>query len=184
MTETMNWTCPAELRRQVRSLWERGRILSSLVTGEAIFPVRLALRRPSAAELGKHFDEARSWSASLRSDAPRSHRDARVSPPGLRRQRPAARGLDRYGRGCGDTDRQTARRRGISACRGSDRLAATVPASLGGQAAAQGRCSSPTTGACCSMSSDGSRAIRGPPSTCARWTFPACTASSWRPGAQ
>ena len=67
MTETMNWTGPAELRRQVRRLWDRGRILSSLVTGEAIFPVRLTLRRPNAAELGKRFDEARSWSASLRS---------------------------------------------------------------------------------------------------------------------
>ena len=67
MTGTMNWTGPAELRRQVRSLWDRGRILSILVTGEAIFPVRLTLRRPSAAELGEQFDEARSWSASLRS---------------------------------------------------------------------------------------------------------------------
>ena len=67
MTETMNWTGTVELRRQVRRLWDRGRILSILVTGEAIFPVRLTLRRPSAAELGEHFDEARSWSASLRS---------------------------------------------------------------------------------------------------------------------
>ena len=66
MLGTMNWTGPAELRRQVRRLWERGRILSSLVTSEAIFPVRLTLRRPSAAELGEHFDEVRSWSASLR----------------------------------------------------------------------------------------------------------------------
>ena len=67
MAGTMTWTCPADLRRQVQRLWDRGTILSSVVTGEAIFPVRLTLKRPSAAELRDHFDEARSWSASLRS---------------------------------------------------------------------------------------------------------------------
>ena len=67
MVRTMPWTRPAELRRQVEKLWNRGRILSSLATGEALFPVRLTLKRPSAAELRDHFDEARSWSASLRS---------------------------------------------------------------------------------------------------------------------
>ena len=63
----MTWTRPANLRRQVRRLWDRGRILASLATGESMFPLRLALKRPSAAELRDHFDEARSWSRSLRS---------------------------------------------------------------------------------------------------------------------
>ena len=67
MAGTMTWTSAADLRRQVQRLWERGTILSSLVTGEAIFPIRLALKRPSAAELRDRFDEARGWSASLRS---------------------------------------------------------------------------------------------------------------------
>ena len=64
---TAAWTLPADLRRQVLRLWSRGRLLASLVTGEALFPVRLALRRPSAAELRDRFDDARTWSASLRS---------------------------------------------------------------------------------------------------------------------
>ena len=63
----MAWTRPADLRRQVQRLWDRGRILSSLATGDSIFPLRLALKRPSAAELRDHFDEARSWNKSLRS---------------------------------------------------------------------------------------------------------------------
>ena len=63
----MAWTAPADLRRQVQRLWDRGRILSSLATGDSIFPLRLALKRPSAAQLRDHFDEARSWSRSLRS---------------------------------------------------------------------------------------------------------------------
>ena len=63
----MAWTRPADLRRQVQRLWDRGRILSSLATGDSIFPLRLALKRPSAAELRDRFDEARSWSKSLRS---------------------------------------------------------------------------------------------------------------------
>ena len=62
----MRWTPPADLRTQVRRLWDRGRILSSLATGETFFPIRLVLKRPSAAELRDHFDEARTWSASLR----------------------------------------------------------------------------------------------------------------------
>ena len=62
----MRWTPPADLRTQVRRLWDRGKILSSLATGETFFPIRLVLKRPSAAELRDHFDEARTWSASLR----------------------------------------------------------------------------------------------------------------------
>ena len=63
----MAWTRPADLRRQVHRLWDRGRILSSLATRESMFPLRLALKRPSGAQLRDHFDEARSWSRSLRS---------------------------------------------------------------------------------------------------------------------
>ena len=67
MARTVTWTRPAELRRQVQRLWDRGRILSSLATDETLFPIRLTLKRPSAADLGDHFAEARSWSAALRS---------------------------------------------------------------------------------------------------------------------
>ena len=64
------WTTPVDLRRQVQRLWDRGAILSAEVTGEALFPKRLALKRPGSAELNERFDEARAWSAKLRA-APR-----------------------------------------------------------------------------------------------------------------
>ena len=64
-----DWTTPADLRRQIQRLWDRGVILGSLVTGEAPFPRRLGLRRPGSKELGDRFDEARRWVAALRSMA-------------------------------------------------------------------------------------------------------------------
>ena len=63
----MNWTTPADLRRQVQKLWARGVVLAALVTGEALFPRPLRLKPPTSAELGERFDEARNWSAALRS---------------------------------------------------------------------------------------------------------------------
>lgn len=37
------WTGPAELTRQLERLWDRGRILGSMVDGDSIFPLRLRL---------------------------------------------------------------------------------------------------------------------------------------------
>ena len=67
MTGEAGWTTPADLRRQVRRLWDRGLILASLVTGESPFPRRLVLRRPGSTELRDRFDEVRAWVAALRS---------------------------------------------------------------------------------------------------------------------
>ena len=67
MTGEAGWTTPADLRRQVRRLWDRGLILASLATGETLFPRRLVLRRPGSTELRDRFDEVRTWVAALRS---------------------------------------------------------------------------------------------------------------------
>ena len=67
MTGPADWTTPADLRRQVQRLWDRGVILASLVTGETPFPRRLKLRRPGSTELRDRFDEVRMWVAALRS---------------------------------------------------------------------------------------------------------------------
>ena len=67
MTGEVGWTTPADLRRQVRRLWDRGLILASLAMGETLFPRRLALRRPGSKELRDRFDEVRAWVAALRS---------------------------------------------------------------------------------------------------------------------
>jgi len=62
----MSWTRPAELRAQVEKLWNRGELLSSVVTGEAQFPRRLTLKGPTSAEMTDRFDEVRGWIAELR----------------------------------------------------------------------------------------------------------------------
>ena len=67
MSHTVSWTLPSDLVRQVQRLWDRGVILASLVTDEPLFPRRLVLKGPSPAELRDRFDDARTWSASLRS---------------------------------------------------------------------------------------------------------------------
>lgn len=62
----MNWTRPADLRAQLQKRWDRGELLSALVTGEPLFPKRLVLKMPTSAEIADHFGEVRSWIAELR----------------------------------------------------------------------------------------------------------------------
>jgi hypothetical protein len=62
-----HWTLPADLRTQVVKLWERGELLTGLVTGEPLFPKRLVLKCPTSAEMASRFDEVRTWITELRS---------------------------------------------------------------------------------------------------------------------
>lgn len=61
----MNWTRPADLRAQLQKQWDRGALLAATVSGESQFPLRLALRGPSSAELTYNFEAARRWIAEL-----------------------------------------------------------------------------------------------------------------------
>lgn len=61
----MSWTGPGDLRAQVQKSWDRGELLTVLVTGTAIFPKRLVLKGPTSAEITQHFDEVRNWIADL-----------------------------------------------------------------------------------------------------------------------
>jgi hypothetical protein len=63
---TMTWTTPADLRAQVQRLWDKGELLASLASGEALFPRRLVLKAPSSAEISERFDAVRAWIAELR----------------------------------------------------------------------------------------------------------------------
>lgn len=62
----MSWTRPVNLRAQVQKLWDRGELLSSLVTGESLFPKRLLLKCPTSTEIADRFDEVRIWINELR----------------------------------------------------------------------------------------------------------------------
>ena len=61
----MSWTTPSDLRAQIQKLWDKGLILASLAGGEALFPRRLTLKKPSSIELAGRFDEVRAWIAEL-----------------------------------------------------------------------------------------------------------------------
>ena len=59
----MNWTGPRELRAQLQRCWDRGELLTGLVSGESTFPRRLTLKGPTSAQMAEHFDTVRTWIA-------------------------------------------------------------------------------------------------------------------------
>ena len=68
MTMT-GWTTPADLRAQLQRRWDRGELLAELAAPAGLFPLRLALKGPSSAELSDQFDAVRGWAAALRQGA-------------------------------------------------------------------------------------------------------------------
>ncbi len=65
-----DWTTPRELKAALTRLWDRGDLVRGLVTGEAMFPLRLTLKTPTASEFADRFEAARAWIADL-ADVPR-----------------------------------------------------------------------------------------------------------------
>ena len=61
----MSWTTPQDVTAELERHWQRGRILSARLTGEALFPLALKLKRPSPGDLSRRFSEARTWIQSL-----------------------------------------------------------------------------------------------------------------------
>lgn len=72
----MNWTTPSDLRTQVQKLWDKGQLLAGCPDGEALFPLRLALKGPSSTELSQRFDAVRAWIAELQQGAANGSRPA------------------------------------------------------------------------------------------------------------
>lgn len=64
------WSSPADLRSQVRRLWDQGRWLAALLESPPPFPMRLALRTPDSEDCSRRFEEVRAWSHALQSAAP------------------------------------------------------------------------------------------------------------------
>lgn len=61
----MSWSTPKDLKAQLERLWERGELLREAVTGQTRFPLRLALKGPTSADITERFDRVRTWAADL-----------------------------------------------------------------------------------------------------------------------
>lgn len=61
----MNWTTPADIVEQVERLWASGRLLGAAVSGEALFPRRLSLKKPDRKAMAERFGEVRGWIQTL-----------------------------------------------------------------------------------------------------------------------
>lgn len=59
------WTTPEDIRKRIRREWDNGRILAAMQGEEAVFPLRIPLRRPDSKALAEHFEAARQWIAAL-----------------------------------------------------------------------------------------------------------------------
>jgi hypothetical protein len=62
----VTWTRPADLREQVKKLWNQGKILASLAKHEPLFPRRLSLIGPAMPQMASRFEDVRSWVQALR----------------------------------------------------------------------------------------------------------------------
>lgn len=62
----MSWTTPADLHAQVQRLWDRGELLRATVTDAMVWPLRLSVKAPSAADLSNRFEAVRDWVSALR----------------------------------------------------------------------------------------------------------------------
>ncbi|MDD5058698.1 MAG: DUF2220 family protein [Sideroxydans sp.] len=60
-----NWTTPDEICDRIRREWDNGRILAAMLGGEAVFPLRVSLKKPGSQSLSEDFDAARQWIAAL-----------------------------------------------------------------------------------------------------------------------
>ncbi len=61
----MRWTTPDDIKRRLRRSWDKGKILGAWARDEKLYPLRLALRRPTSADLSSEFDAASRWMKDL-----------------------------------------------------------------------------------------------------------------------
>ncbi|MFZ2524780.1 MAG: DUF3322 domain-containing protein [Candidatus Ferrigenium altingense] len=60
-----DWTTPEDIRKRIQREWDNGRILAAMQGEEAVFPLRIPLKRPDSKALAEQFEAARLWIAAL-----------------------------------------------------------------------------------------------------------------------
>ena len=73
--EDSRWTTANDIAAAALKLWNSGRLPSSLVSGENIFPFTVKINGPSSSEMAEQIGSIRAWSAELeaRSNKTRRH---------------------------------------------------------------------------------------------------------------
>jgi hypothetical protein len=61
----LNWTQADDIKHQLERRWQRGQILAARLQDEALFPLKLTLKKPDARALSDHFNAVRLWIQSL-----------------------------------------------------------------------------------------------------------------------
>lgn len=62
---TRAWSSSADVRAFVQRLWDQGRILAARLNSEPLFPLEIALRSPSIADMGSQFGAVQDWARQL-----------------------------------------------------------------------------------------------------------------------
>lgn len=60
-----DWATSGDIRSRVQREWDNGRILTAMLRGEAVFPLRIPLKKPGLYDLAQQFDDVRLWVAEL-----------------------------------------------------------------------------------------------------------------------
>jgi len=61
----MSWATPETLISQLHKLWEKGTLLRELAEDSGYFPLRMACKKPTSADLSLRFNEVRQWISAL-----------------------------------------------------------------------------------------------------------------------
>jgi hypothetical protein len=61
MRAPRSWSTADDVRAAVQRLWDQGRILAARLNDDALFPLEIALRTPSVAEMGDQFGAVQDW---------------------------------------------------------------------------------------------------------------------------
>ena len=65
------WTTPTDIRARIEREYRKGRLLAAGLTGDALYPWRIPLKGPSAANMPTEFDAVRQWVRALSEGAKR-----------------------------------------------------------------------------------------------------------------
>jgi hypothetical protein len=177
----MTWTTADAIAAHVLKRWDRGELLAARVTGAALFPMEIPLRRPRPSEVADRFGDVLDWARALAAAARGGgfvlrNETARSRVHGAN-DLPVAAIVPTEADALRLIRKQTAAER-FEAVAGETLARYPQLFANGSRGGRSPRWSTPTFGAGCSPCSTGSPRTRAPGSTCGSSIFPGWTPSS------